>query len=318
MAILITGGTGFLGSQLARLAIAEGKRPILLDPAPPGPSLDGIIDQVDYERSSLNSLSSLMENMRGREVDTIFHFGGMLSVPSEQDPWNAFEVNIQGTYRVLEAARLCGIKQFVFTSSIAVYGDDLPDGPVGEKSVERPASMYGVGKVCGELLGRYYHRRFGLDFRAIRVPSVVGPGSKVPHMSIYNCWAIEKPLMGEPYQILVDPDTRCPVIYYKDTAQALWQLAKAPESRIKTRVYNITGVSPQYSARELADTVSSVIPGAQLSFAPDPEISRMISRLGRLELDDSKARAEWGWQPTRDLPGMVNQFIEDFHADHLG
>ena len=318
MAILITGGTGFIGSLLARLAAAQELRPVLLDPAPPGPSLADIIDQVDYVRSSMNSLSSLVEIMRSHEVDSVFHLGGMLSVPSEEDPWSAFEVNIQGTYRVLEAARLCGVKKFVFASSIAVYGDGLPEGLVSEASVERPTSMYGVGKVCGELLGRYYQGRFGLDFRAIRVPSVVGPGSKVPHMSIYNCWAIEKPLLGEPYQILVEPDTRCPVIYYKDAAQALWRLYMAPESGIKTRVYNISGVAPPYSAGELVDQVRSVIPGAQLSFAVDPKINQMISRLGRLELDDAKARAEWDWRPSFDLPGMVRQFIEDFHKDQAG
>ncbi len=315
MAILITGGTGFIGSLVARLAIAEGLRPVLLDPVPPGPSLADITDQVEYVRSSMNSLSSLVEILRTHEVDSLFHLGGMLSVPSEQDPWSAFEINIDGTYRILEAARLCGVKQFLLASSIAVYGEDLPPGPVSEASVEHPTSIYGVGKVCGELLGKFYHRRFGLDFRAIRVPSVVGPGSKVPHMSIYNCWAIEKSLQGEPYQILVDPDTRCPVIYYKDAAQALWQLAQAPESGIKTRVYNVTGVSPPYSAGELVDEVRSVIPGAQLSFEIDPEINRMISRLGRLDLDDSKAQAEWGWRPTYDLPGMVRRFIEDFHKD---
>lgn len=318
MAILITGGTGFIGSLLARMAAAQGLSPVLLDPAPPGPSLADIIDRVDYVRSSMNSLSSLLEIMRGHEVDSVFHLGGMLSVPSEEDPWSAFEVNIQGTYRVLEAARLCGVKKFVFASSIAVYGDGLPQGPVDDASLERPTSMYGVGKVCGQLLGMYYQKRFGLDFRAIRVPSVVGPGSKVPHMSIYNCWAIEKPLLGEPYQILVDPDTRCPVIYYKDAAQALWQLYMAPESGIKTRVYNINGVAPPYSAGELVDQVRSAIPGAQLSFAVDPKINQMISRLGRLDLDDAKARVEWGWRPSFDLPGMVRQFIEDFYKDQAG
>lgn len=318
MTMLITGGTGFMGSRLARLAADEGWRPVLLDPAPPGPSLADIAHKVVYVRSSMNSLSSLVEILRDHEVDSVFHLGGMLSAPSEQDPWSAYEVNIQGAYRLLEAARMCGAKKFVFASSIAVYGEGLPAGPVGETCVERPAGIYGVGKVCGELLGRYYHDRFGLDFRAIRMPSVVGPGSKTPHMSIYNCWAIEKPLLGEPYQILVDPDVRCPVVYYKDAVQALWRLFLAPASEIKTRVYNINGVSPSYSAGELAEEVRSVIPGARLSFAVDPRINKLIGELGRLELDDSKAQAEWGWRSSYDLPGMVRQFIEDFHGEQEG
>jgi threonine 3-dehydrogenase len=178
--------------------------------------------------------------------------------------------------------------------------------------VEHPTTMYGAGKVYCEHLGKQYQRRFGLDFRALRLPSVVGPGSKAPHMSIYNCWAIEKPLLGEPYEILVEPETRCPVVYYKDAARALWQLSQAPQSGIKSRVYNINGVHPPYSAGELAEQVRSSIPGAKLSFSPDPEINRLMSGVARLDLDDSRARAEWGWQPPRDLPGMVGQFIADF------
>ncbi len=313
MSILITGGSGFIGSQVALLAVADGQRVVLLDPAPPGPALAGL-DGVEYVRSSLNSLSSLVEILRGRSVDTVIHLGGMLSMPSEHDPWCAFEVNINGTYRVLEAARLGGVKRLVFSSSIAVYGQDLPAGPVDEASVEHPTSIYGVGKVCGELLGRFYQRRFGLDFRAIRVPSVVGPGSKVPHMSIYNCWAIERPLQGEPYEILVEPETRCPVIYFRDAARALWELAQAPEADITTRVYNITGVRPAFSAQELVDAVRAALPEARLGFAPDPEINALISQIGKLKLEDSKARSEWGWQAGYDLPGMVRQFIVDYHA----
>jgi threonine 3-dehydrogenase len=316
MALLITGGTGFIGSQLARLAVAEGQRPVLLDPAPPGPSLADIVDQVEYVRSSLNSLSSLIEILRRHEADTVFHLGGMLSVPSEDDPWSAYEVNIQGTYRLLEAARLCGASKFILASSIAVYSQDLPAGPADETSVEHPTSFYGVGKVCGELMGRFYQRRFGLDFRALRLPSVVGPGSQVPHMSIYNCWAIEKPLLNEPYQILVEPKTRCPVVYFKEGARGLWQLSQAPAADIKTRVYNINGVLPPYSAQELVEAVTSLIPQARLSFAPDPKISQMMQHIGRLQLDDSRARAEWGWRSAYDLVAMVRQFIADFQAGH--
>ncbi|MCF8044170.1 MAG: NAD(P)-dependent oxidoreductase [Desulfarculaceae bacterium] len=314
MTVLITGGTGFIGSQVARLALAEGLHPVLLDPAPPGPSLADIAGNYAYVRSSMLSLSALVENMRSHEVDTVFHLGGMLSVPSEEDPWSAFEVNIHGTYRMLEAARLSGVKQFVLASSIAVYGEDIPDGPVTEATVEHPASMYGVCKIFGEQMGKHYQRRFGLDFRALRLSSVVGPGSKVAHMSIYNCWAIEKPLLGQPYQILVEPQTRCPVIYYRDAAQAMLQLSQAPESAIKTRVYNVNGVHPPYSAEELVEEVRGAVPGAQLSFTPDAQINRMISGVARLDLDDVNAREEWGWRPPRDLSGMVRQFMADFKA----
>ena len=312
MAVLITGGTGFIGSQLARLALADGELPVLLDPVPPGPSLADIKDQVKYIPSTLNSLSSLVETIRAEKIDRVFHLGGMLSMPSEKDPWCAYEVNIRGTRRMLEAARLGGAVQFVFASSIAVYGEDIPPGLADETSVEHPTSIYGVGKVFGEQLGKYYDRRFGLDFRAIRLASVVGPGSKVPHMSIYNCWAIEKPLLGKPYRLLVSPGTRCAVIYYKDAARAFWQMGLAPAKNIKTRVYNVIGVDPPYTAGELVAEVKKALPRADLDFEVDPEVDALMKNIGSLAISDAKAREEWGWRPHMDLAGLIGQFREDF------
>lgn len=205
MALVITGGTGFIGSQLARLAVAEGQRPVLLDPAPPGPSLTDVADQVEYVRSSLNSLSSLIEILRRHEADTVFHLGGMLSVPSEEDPWSAYEVNIQGTYRLMEAARLCGVGKFILASSIAVYSQDLPAGPVDETSVEHPTTIYGVGKVCGELMGRFYQRRFGLDFRALRLPSVVGPAPRCRTCPSTIAGPLRNPFWASPIKSWLTP-----------------------------------------------------------------------------------------------------------------
>lgn len=229
-------------------------------------------------------------------------------MPCERDPWSAFEVNVSGTYHVLEAARLAGVGRFILSSSIAVYGEDLPPAPINDDSLQRPSSMYGTSKVFGELMGRFYARRFGLDFRGLRIPSVVGPGSKVPHMSIYNCWAIERPLLGEPYDILVEPATRCPTIYYKDAARALMEMAMAPVQRIKTKVYNINGFNPAYSADELVEAVRGLVPEARLGFTPDPEITTLIQAIGSRPLDDGHARQEWGWRPGYDLPGMIEDF----------
>ena len=156
----------------------------------------------------------------------------MLSLPSEQNPWQAFDVNAVGTYNVLEAARIFSVRQVVLSSSIAVYSEDLPDDEVTETTCCHPATIYGTCKVFGELLGKYYARRFGLDFRAVRLPSVVGPFSKVSHMSSYNCWAIEEPLKGLPYAIPVEPESKVPAIYFKDAARALLLLAEAEKTSL--------------------------------------------------------------------------------------
>ncbi len=317
MKTLITGGAGLIGSELARVIVARDERPILTDVKGPPARLADLADRLEYRQVSVTDSDRTADLIRSGEVDTVFHLGGMLSLPSERDPQAAFEVNARGTYQVLEAARRSGARRVVFASSIAVYGLDLPDGPVDDKTLQRPTSMYGACKVFSELLGRYFARRFGLDFRGLRLPSVVGPGFRVAHMSIYNCWAIEEPLKGHPYRLPVEPATRCPTIYYKDVVRALISLAQAAESDVPTRIYNLAGVKPPYSAQDLVDAVRRSIPEADLDFEPDQDIIDLLAGLGRMDLDDTRARREWGWRPRYDLAAMIEDFMNEFreHRD---
>jgi nucleoside-diphosphate-sugar epimerase len=314
MTTLITGGAGFLGTYLTKLLIAEGEKPVLLDPAPMPETLKSVSDEIEYVRNSLDCLSVLINIMRKYSVDRIFHLGGMLSAPSDENPWAAFNTNVAGTYNVLEAARLEGVKQVIFSSTIAVYANDLPATPVDDKTLQRPTSMYGSTKVFCELLGRFYARKFDLDFRAIRLPSVIGPGAKTMNMSIYNCWAIEKSLNGEPYELFCEPDTRCPVMYFKDAGRAFLLLSQAGRSQIKTQVYNIAGIVPAFSAQQLVNLITRKIPEAGLTFKPDPAMVELLRGIGSLVLDDECARVEWGWKIKYSLEEMLDDFIREFKS----
>ena len=315
MTILITGGTGFIGSNLARKLIDEGERPVLFDVAPVQRMLRDMESEFHYVRGSVTSLPELINCMRQYGVDRVFHLGGMLSLPSEENPWAAFEANIVGTYHILEASRITQVAQVVYGSTIATYSKDIPTDVIDDRTIQRPSSMYGVTKVSGELLGRFYSRKFGLDFRGVRLPSVVGPGAKTAHMSIYNAWAIEEPLKGHAYELRCEPETRCPVIYFKDAANAFRLLSQAGRSQISTMIYNVAGILPQFSANDLVSAVRSRIPGARLTFNPDPEITELLKEIGRLNIDDSRAQSEWGWKPAYSLKDMVDDFIKEFNKN---
>ena len=314
MTTLITGGAGFLGAYLTKLVIAEGEKPVLLDPAPIPATLKSVSDKIEYVQNSLDCLSLLINIIRKYSVERIFHLGGMLSAPSDENPWAAFNTNVVGTYNVFEAARLEGVKQVVFSSTIAVYAKDLPATPVDDKTLQRPTSMYGSTKVFCELLGRFYARKFDLDFRAIRLPSVIGPGAKTMNMSIYNCWAIEKSLNGEPYELFCEPDTRCPVMYFKDAGRAFLLLSQAERSQIKTQIYNIAGIVPAFSAEQLVNLINRKIPEARLTFKPDPAMVELLKGIGSLILDDEYSRVEWGWKIKYSLEEMLDDFIREFKS----
>ena len=312
MTTLITGGTGFVGAYVTRLLVEAGERPVLFDISAVQGPLRELSGRFVFEQGSLVHLPVLMDCVERHAIQRIFHLGGMLSLPSENNPWAAFDANVLGTYHVLETARIKRMAQVIYGSTIATYSKDIPGTEIDDRTIQRPSTFYGVSKTFGELLGRFYHRKFGLDFRGVRLPSIVGPGGRTAHMSIYNAWAIEYAIKGLPYVLECEPETRCPALYYKDAARALTMLSNAEPGKISTRIYNVAGISPPYSARELVEAISKRIPDARLTFEPDPGIVELLRELGSLRINDQRARAEWGWQVAYPLDELVDDFIEEF------
>ena len=315
MTILITGGSGLIGASLTRMMVELGEHPAVFDIAPIHPILRELGSGFNYFQGSVDNLPELLNIIKMESIDTIFHLGGMLSIPSERKPWASFQANVVGTFNVLEAARLEKVNKVIYSSTIATYSKDIQSSVIDDFTLQRPTTMYGATKVFGELLGRVYARKYGIDFRGVRFPSVVGPGAKTAHMSIYHAWNIEEPLKGNPYEIYVEPETRVPAIYFKDAIRALWLLSKAEREQIKTMVYIIAGVTPPYSAIELAETVRSKIPGARLTFNPDPNTMELLKEIGSLRFDEERARSEWDWNSSYSLSQMVDDFIGEFNRN---
>jgi threonine 3-dehydrogenase len=200
------------------------------------------------------------------------------------------------------------VKQVIFSSSVGTYGYDMHEDVINDHTLQRPQFFYGATKVFGEHMGLFYKRKYGLDFRGIRYPSVIGPGVSTPGAVQYTSWVIEACARGNPFTIWVTPETRMPVMYIDEAAQATVQLAEAPQERIETVNYLVDGLKPTPSAGELAEAVRAKIPGAHIDFAPDPQLQPLVDEIVR-PLDDSRAREEWGWEPSYDLERIVAAFL---------
>jgi len=296
MTTLITGGTGFIGAEVARLLLEKGeKKPVVFDINPALHRLDDVAEQTEVVRGDLSNFSHVLNVVEAVKPTTIYHLGGMLSVPSDADPSAALHTNVLGTFHVLEAARIFKVPQVLFSSTIGTYSRDIPqDVVLSDYTLQRPLLFYGATKVFCENMGLFYKRKYGLDFRGVRYPSVVGPGVKTPGVVQYTSWAIEESARGKPFTIWVTPEARIPVIYFKDAARALVQLAEAAVQNIKMVNYLIAGPTPSPSAGELAEMVRVKVPGAQIDFKPDPALQAILPLW---PLDDSKARQEWNWTP---------------------
>jgi len=308
MAILITGGTGFIGAEVARILAERGEKPVVFDISDRKTLLRGIEDRVTIVKGDVSNYSHVFNVIKQYGIDVIYHLGSMLSIPSDADPWSALRVNAQGSFHVLEAARILGTKKVIFSSTMATYGPDIREEVIDDYSLQRPTLFYGCTKVFVELMGRFYKRKFGLDFRGVRYPAVIGPGVKTPGIVQYYPWAIEQAYRGKPFKIWVTPDTECAAMYYKDAAWSIIQCAEAPLEKIKMGVYVLAGM--YLSAQELVDNIKKFIPHALLEFEPDTEKVGIIKGLSK-PIDERCARDEFGWVSQYPIERTIEDFIKE-------
>lgn len=308
MATLITGGAGFVGLEVARQLLDGGETEVTVFSRNPSPArLGGLADRVNPVAGDVGNFSHVLDVVKATQPDVIYHLGAMLSVPSDADPASAIQTNAMGTFYVLEAARLFDVRQVIFSSSIGSYGRDIEGETLTDTTLQRPVLFYGATKAFGEHMGLFFKRKYGLDFRGLRYPSVIGPGVTTPGMVQYTSWMIEESAKGNPFTVWTTPETRFPVMYITEAATATVQLAQAPLENIKMVNYLVDGAKPTPTAGDIADAVRAKIPNAVIDFVPDPTKPMLHGR--SQTIDDSRAREEWGWQPTHDLPRMIDDFL---------
>ncbi len=315
MAVLVTGGAGFIGAEVVRELVARGEEPVhVTSHSGAVHRLADVADRIELHALDLADgaqITALIEQVRPR---AIYHFGAILSAPGEADHQACIQTNAYGTHTLLESSRLNGVQQVIFASSLGVFaGTDMPRDVITDQSAQHPDIVYGATKVFGELLGRYYRRAHGLDFRGIRYPAIVGPGITTWSTAQYTSWTIEKCAQGEPFTIWAPEDYAITLLYYKEAGRAAVELAAAPAEAIKTVNYVIGGVAPTPTAGQIAELVRAKVPGAQIDFVPHPTLGHLFSN-GSPRVEDSCARAEWGWSPQFDYPAMIDDMLVELQA----
>jgi threonine 3-dehydrogenase len=311
MSILITGGTGFIGAEIVRRLVAAGETEVVVAHRSGNfDRIEDVLHAVTTVQADLGDDAAVDALVRDTAPTTLYHFGATLTGPGEADPQGLLRSNVSGVITLFEAARLAGTEQLIFASSIGTYGRDLVAGePITDLSLQRPGTIYGVTKVFAENLGAWYRDKYGLDFRGLRYPSIVGPGVTTKSVAQYTSWLIEAAGTGRPFSIWAPPDAVIALLYYKDAAQAAIDLAAAPRSAIRSINYLVDGARPTPTAQQLVDAVLERVPDAELTFEPDEESSAVL-RQPRV-IDDRAARDEWGWEPRYDLDAMIDDFLAE-------
>jgi len=308
MRILVTGGAGQVGTDLIRLLHARGADVVVYDLSPTPPDLP---DGVRWIRGDVCNASELYDCVKGVRPEVIYHFAAILSASGEMMPHRAYAVNQHGTYHALEAARLFDVRQLMFASTIAAFGPGLPD-PVPNEVSLLPTTMYGVTKVAGEMLGNYYREKWGLDFRGVRFPGLINAGVPGGGTTDYSLHMYVDGLRHGKYECYVGPESTVPMMYMPDALRAIVELSDAPRETLGRCIYNIAAVSP--TAQEFADAVRARIPGVEITFVVDPKRQAILDSWPS-RVDDSLARAEWGWNHEFDLDRMSDDLIRKLKAN---
>ena len=173
--VIVTGGSGLLGATVVHELIKDGKyKPVVMDIADDPKRLNDIIDKIEYVKGDISDSELLNDTFAKYKPVKIFHLAAFLGDLCEKDHLTAVKINVNGFVYLLEAARNNGVEQVLFSSSGTTYGEDLePREMLTDKTLQRPASFYGITKVFAESVGRWYRKRFNFDFRAIHFPAIV-------------------------------------------------------------------------------------------------------------------------------------------------
>ncbi len=306
--ILVTGAVGQIGSELTmELRKRFGAENVIATGRKTEPS-DELRNSGPFHFINVNQIDTVEEIVKKYDIDTVYHMAAILSAVGEKNPQLCWDVNMNGTINILELGLKYEMARIIIPSSIAVWGDFVALDDTPQESILKPKTMYGVTKVCGELLCDYYVKRFGLDIRGLRYPGIIsyetlpGGGTTDYAVAIYY-EAVDK---GS-YTCFVREDTRLPMMYMPDAINGTIMLAEADFGTLKHHSdFNHAAMS--FTAGELAAEIKKHIPDFKVTYEPD--FRQAIADSWPNSIDDSAAREEWGWKPQWDLASMTVDMLK--------
>jgi UDP-glucose 4-epimerase len=283
MRTLVTGGAGFIGSHLTELLLSPGHEVIVLDNLNSGrlTNLDRVMNHPGFsfhhaDIRSLNSIEPFFE-----EIDWVFHLAGLADiVPSIENPRAYFEVNVDGTFNVLECAKKHHVRRFIYAASSSCYG--IPNiYPTPETAPASPQYPYALTKYLGEELVIHWAKVYELPAISLRLFNVYGPRSRTggTYGAVFGVFLAQK-IHGKPFTVVGDGKQTRDFTYVTDVARAF---LAAAESSLTGEIFNV-GSSNHYSVNRLVELMQGPIvyipkrPGEpDCTFA---NVSKIHSRLG--------------------------------------
>jgi nucleoside-diphosphate-sugar epimerase len=314
--ILVTGAIGQIGSELVTALRAKYGQDRVIATDIRMPADAELRDAGPFEFLDCLDPHHITRVMQIYDVDAIYHLAAVLSAVGESKPGQAWQVNMNGLYNMLEAARQYHCSLF-HPSSIGAFGSTTPMDNTPQDTIQRPDTMYGVTKVAGELLCDYYHKRFDLDTRGVRFPGLIsyetepGGGTTDYAVEIYY-----EAIKHKKYTCYLDKDAALDMMYMPDAIRSMIELMEAdPKKLIHRNAFNICAMN--FTPAKLADAICKRIPEFKIDYSVDP-VRQEIADSWPNSMDDSAARKEWGWKAEYDIERMTDDMLNKLSARIAG
>jgi len=304
MRILVTGGGGFLGAAVSKVLIARSDTVIAFDTQFATNNIPASDNYVQVP-GDIADMAALAQTVLRHKPDTVVHCAAIVGVLSSiGSPNNIVRINVEGSINVFEAMRLGNIKRCIHISSEEAYGAFRADR-IDETHPLEPVLPYGICKATVEQLGRTYRDLHGLEVINLRTSWVYGPAlprDRIPRNLVMAA------LQGRALHIPHGADTAIDHTWVDDWVEAV--LAALDHDKHRYDVYNISSGQAS-TVTELAQIVTELVPGAQLSVGPGLyRHGNQIELVRKGALDISRAEAELGWKPKHDIRSGLAAYVE--------
>lgn len=314
MKALVTGGAGFIGSHLTELLLKEGHEVIVVDNLYSG-RLSNLKSVENHPGFAFHEMDiRMLDGALFEGVDWVFHLAGLADiVPSIENPRNYFEVNVDGTFNVLESAKKANVKRLIYAASSSCYG--IPNiYPTPETSPISPQYPYALTKYLGEELVMHWEQVYNIPSISLRLFNVYGPRSRTSgtYGAVFGVFLAQK-LHGMPYTVVGDGTQTRDFTFVGDVARAFMQAA---QSDISGEIFNV-GSSNHYSVNRLVELLEGEVvhipkrPGEpDCTFADIAKIERMVGWKAQITFEEGVSRILSAINDYQDAPVWDPETIE--------
>eukprot|EP01125_Pyxidicula_operculata_P016766 TRINITY_DN5799_c0_g1_i1.p1 TRINITY_DN5799_c0_g1~~TRINITY_DN5799_c0_g1_i1.p1 ORF type:complete len:334 (-),score=84.46 TRINITY_DN5799_c0_g1_i1:58-1059(-) len=303
--ILMTGSLGQIGTELSALLRKQyGSNNVIVTDVKKAP--EHIIEQGPYRYLDVTDKKSISKMVVDERIDWVLHLSSILSATGERNMELAMKINIDGIQNVLEVAKDHQLRVYA-PSSIAAFGGGTPLENTPDIVPMRPGTIYGVSKVYLELLGEYYHKKFGVDFRSLRYPGIIssetlpGGGTTDYAVDIYI-----QALQKKKYTCYIQENCALPMMYMPDCLDATIKFIQADNANLTQRTYNVAAIS--FNPAQVAAEIKKHIPSFEIDYKID--FRNDIAWSWPRALNDSTARRDWNWNHKYGLEEMTKDMLE--------